>query len=58
MTGGRRSIVGRIDLFCSRLNDGLTAVAIALAIILSLMVALRTTQTLQVPKGFEIAATT
>lgn len=58
MTGHRRRLVGRIDRFCGRCNDGLTAVAIVLAIIVSLSAAYRTAQTLRVPDRFEIAATT
>jgi hypothetical protein len=53
-----RHLVARIDQFCGRCNDGLTAVAIVLAIILSLSVAYRAAETLRVPEGFEIAATT
>lgn len=58
MTARRRRLVGRIDQFCGRCNDGLTAVAIVLAIIISLSVAYRTAQTLWVPERFEIVATT
>ena len=58
MTGRWWPLVGRIDRFCGRFNDGLTAVAIVLAIILSLSVAYRGVQTLRVPEGFEIAGTT
>ena len=58
MTGHLRPLVGQIDRFCGRCNDGLTAVAIVLAIILSLTAAYRTGQTLRVPEGFEIAGTT
>jgi hypothetical protein len=58
MTGHWRPVVEQIDRFCGRCNDGLTAVAIVLAIILSLTVAYRTAQTLRVPEGFEIAGTT
>jgi hypothetical protein len=58
MIGHCQRLVGPIDRFCGRCNDGLTAVAIVLAIIISLSVAYRTAQTLRVPEGFEIAATT
>jgi hypothetical protein len=58
MTGHWRRFVGPIDRFCGRCNDGLTAVAIVLAIIISLSVAYRAAQTLWVPEGFEIAGTT
>jgi hypothetical protein len=58
MTGEWWSVGGQIDRFCGRLNDGLAAVAIVLAIIISLTVAYRAAQTLRVPEGFEIAATT
>jgi hypothetical protein len=58
MTSPWRPLVGRIDQFCSRCNDGLTVVAIVLAIIISLTVAYRTAQTLRVPEGFEITGTT
>jgi hypothetical protein len=58
MTGHWRPLVRQIDRFCGRFNEGLTAVAIVLAIIVSLSVAYRTAQTLQVPVGFAIAATT
>jgi hypothetical protein len=58
MTGHWRPLVGQIERFCGRCNDGLTVVAIVLAIILSLIVAYRTAQTLRVPEGFEIAGTT
>jgi hypothetical protein len=58
MIGRWRPVVGRVDQFCDRCNDGLTAVAIVLAIIVSLTVAYRTVHTLRVPEGFEIAATT
>jgi hypothetical protein len=58
MTGHWRPVVGQIDRFCGRCNDGLTAMAIVLATIVLLSVAYRTEQTLRVPKHFEIAATT
>jgi hypothetical protein len=58
MIGYSRHLVARIDHFCGRCNDGLTAVAIVLAIILSLSGAYRAAETLRVPEGFEIAATT
>jgi hypothetical protein len=58
MTGQWRCFAGRIERFCGRCNDGLTAVAIVLAIILSLTAAYRSAQTLRVPEGFEIAGTT
>ena len=58
MTGHGRRFVGRIDRFCGRCNDGLTAVAIVLAVIVSLSVAYRTAQTLRVPQDFEIVGTT
>jgi hypothetical protein len=58
MIGRWRPLVGRIDQFCGRCNDGLTVVAIVLAIIISLAVAYRTAQTLRVPEGFAIAGTT
>jgi hypothetical protein len=58
MTGHSRPFVGHIERLCGRCNDGLTAVAIVLAIILSLIAAYRTSQTLRVPEGFEIAGTT
>jgi hypothetical protein len=58
MTGEWWSVGGQIDRFCGRLNGGLAAVAIVLAIIISLTVAYRAARTLRVPEGFEIAATT
>jgi hypothetical protein len=58
MTGHRQPLVRQIDRLCGRCNEGLTAVAIVLAIIVSLSVAYRTAQTLRVPEGFEIAGTT
>jgi hypothetical protein len=58
MIGHWRPLVGQIDRFCGRCNGGLTAVAIVLAIIISLTVAYRTVHTLRVPEGYEIAATT
>lgn len=58
MLGHRRRLVGQIERFCARCNDGLTVVAIVLAIILSLISGYRTAQTLRVPEGFEIAGTT
>jgi hypothetical protein len=58
MTGQSRHLVGRIDRFCSRCNDGLAAVAIVLAVIMLLAVSYRTAVTLRVPEHFEIAATT
>jgi hypothetical protein len=58
MTGHWRPLVGQIDRFCGRCNDGLTAVAIVLAVIISLSVAYRTAQTLRVPQDFEIVGTT
>jgi hypothetical protein len=58
MTGHGRRFVGRIDRFCDRCNDGLTAVAIVLAVIVSLSVVYRTAQTLGVPQDFEIIGTT
>jgi hypothetical protein len=58
MIGHSRRVVGRIDQFCGRCTDGLAAVAIVLALILSLTVAYRAAETLRVPEGFEIAATT
>jgi hypothetical protein len=58
MIGRWRPLVGRVDQFCGRWNGGLTAVAIVLAIIISLTVAYRTVHTLRVPEGYEIAAKT
>lgn len=58
MTGHGRPLLGRIDRFCGRCNEGLTAVAIVLAIIVSLSVAYGAAQTLQIPEGFKVAATT
>jgi hypothetical protein len=58
MTGRRWPVFGQIDRFCGRCNDGLMAVAIVLAIIVSMMVAYRTAQTLRFPEGYEIVATT
>jgi hypothetical protein len=58
MTVHSRHLVGQIDRFCGRCNDGLAAVAIVLAVIVSLSVAYRTAHTLRVPEGFEIAGTT
>jgi hypothetical protein len=40
-------IAARADAFCSRLNDGLSAVAIALAILAVVVSALRTPDVLQ-----------
>jgi hypothetical protein len=58
MTGEWWSVGGQIDRLCGRLNDGLAAVAIVLAVIMVLAVGYRTAATLRVPDGFEIAATT
>jgi hypothetical protein len=58
MMGQWRCFVGRLDRFCGRCNDGLSAVAIALAIIISLAISYRTAQALRVPERFEIVATT
>ncbi len=58
MIGHSRHLVARIDHFCGRCNDGLTAEAIVFAIILSLSAAYRDAQTLRVPEGFEITGTT
>jgi len=58
MTGHWRPLVGQIDRFCGRCNDGLAAVAIVLAVITLLAVGYRTAQALRFPEHFEIAATT
>jgi hypothetical protein len=58
MIGQWRGFVGRLDRFCGRCNDGLAAVAIALALIMSLAISYRTAQALQAPERFEIVATT
>lgn len=56
----RRSqqLARRIDRFCGRINDGLTAVAIVLTVIACLTIAYRSAEALRVPERFEIAATT
>jgi hypothetical protein len=53
-----RRLIEEVDELCGRYNDGLAAVAIVLAIIMSLLGALRSAQTLRVPEGFEIVGTT
>jgi hypothetical protein len=58
MTSRWRHLVEPIDRFCGRCNDGLTAVAIVLAIIVSLLGAFRSAQEVRVPQGFEIVGTT
>jgi hypothetical protein len=58
MTGHLRPLVGQIDRFCGRCNDGLTTVAIVLAVIMLLAVGYRTEATLRVPEHFVVAATT
>jgi hypothetical protein len=58
MTGEWRCLVGQIDQFCGRCNDGLAAVAIVLAVIMLLAVGYRTAATIRVPENFEIAGAT
>ena len=58
MTGHWRPLVGQIDRFCGRCNDGLTAVAIVLAIIISLLGAFRSAQAVRVPEHFDVVGTT
>jgi hypothetical protein len=47
-----------IDRFCGRCNDGLTAVAIVLAIVITLLGAVQGAQALRVPAGYEPVGTT
>ncbi len=58
LTGRWRRLAEPIDRFCGRCNDGLKAVAIVLAIIVSLLGAFRSAQEVRVPQGFEIVGTT
>jgi hypothetical protein len=53
-----RHLIEPVDRFCGRCNDGLMAVVIVLAIIVSLLAAFRSAQTVRVPEGFEIVGTT
>jgi hypothetical protein len=53
-----RRFIGGIDQFCGRCNDGLTAVALVLAIIISLLGAFRSAQAVRVPEHFDVVGTT
>ncbi len=53
-----RRFMEQVDELCGRCNHGLMAVAIVLAIIMSLLGAFRSAQTVRVPERFEIVGTT
>jgi hypothetical protein len=53
-----RRLIEGIDQFCSRCNDGLTTVAIVLAIIVTLLGAFRSAQAVRVPEQFDVVGTT
>jgi hypothetical protein len=48
----------RLNRFCGRLNDGLTAVTIVLAALVFLAAAYRVAETLVIPQGFKMIGTT
>jgi hypothetical protein len=58
MTARRRRFLEGIDQFCGRCNHGLTAVAIVLVIIVSLLGAFRAAQAVPVPERFDVVGTT
>jgi hypothetical protein len=58
MNSQRRHLIARIDRFCGRCNDGLTAVAIVFAIIVSLLGAIQGAHALRVPENYEPVGTT
>jgi hypothetical protein len=58
MTARWRGFIEGIDRFCGRCNHGLTAVAIILAIIISLLGAFRSAQAVRVPEHFDVVGTT
>jgi hypothetical protein len=58
VTARARHLFEGIDRFCGRCNDGLTAVAIVLAIIITLLAAVQGAHALRVPEGFEPVGTT
>ena len=58
MTARWRRFIEGIDQFCGRCNDGLTAVAIVFAIIISLLGAFRSAQAIRVPEHFDVVGTT
>lgn len=58
MTARRRRLLEEIDRFCGRCNDGLTAVAIVLAVVITLLGAVQGGHALHVPEGYEPAGTT
>ena len=53
-----RRFIGGIDQFCSWCDDGLTALAIVLAIIVTLLGAFRSAQAVRVPEHFDVVGTT
>ena len=53
-----RRLIEEVDELCGRYNDGLAAVAIVLAIILSLLGAFRSAQAVRVPEHFDVVGTT
>jgi hypothetical protein len=58
MTGRLRRHIEPVDRYCGRCSDGLTAVVIVLAIIVTLLGAFRSAQAVRLPEGFEIVGTT
>jgi hypothetical protein len=54
----RRDLAERLNRFCGRLNDGLTAVTIVLAALVFLAAAYRVAETLVIPQGFKMIGTT
>lgn len=58
MPGHWRPLIGQIDRFCGRCNDGLMAVAIVLAIVVSLVGAFENAHAIRVPENYEPPITT
>jgi hypothetical protein len=58
MTSRWRRLIEPVERFCGRCNDGLTAVAIVLAIIVALLGVFQSAQEVRVPEGFDIIGTT
>lgn len=58
MNNTMRDSAKRIDRACGRLNDGLMAMIMVLAVLVVLTAAYRAAEVFRVPEGFAIVATT
>jgi hypothetical protein len=58
MTNTMRDLARGIDRACTRLNDGLIAMTIVLAVLVVLTAAYRAAEVFWVPEDFAIVATT